>query len=195
LRRRDRGLDRGPAPRAEGGPAVMIPALLLALAQAPAVAPEDRPSPGGRPREEAAKMIDAYMVSNLQESLGLTDEQFVKLLPLVKRMQTDRRESMQNRMLHLRELRRSLGSGTATEAQILDQLKELKAIDAEMPARNRRNLEAVDAVLTPLQQAKFRVLEVDIEQKIRGLLGQIRRGRPPQQGPGPGKDGPPPDEP
>ena len=32
-------------------------------------------------------MVDAYIVSNLQESVGLTDEQFVKVLPLVKRLQ------------------------------------------------------------------------------------------------------------
>jgi len=175
-----------------------LPALVLALAIAPAQVPhppDDHPSPGMRPRDEAAKMIEAYIVSNLQESLGLTDEQFVKLLPLVKRLQSDRRECMQNHMRLVRELRRSLRSGTATEGQVLELLKELKAMDADGPARNRKNLEAVDAVLTPLQQAKFRVMEVDIEQKIRGLLGQIRRGRPPQQGPGPGKDGPPPDEP
>ena len=36
-------------------------------------------------------MVDAYIVSNLQESLGLTDEQFVRLLPLVKRLQSERR--------------------------------------------------------------------------------------------------------
>jgi len=136
-------------------------------------------------------MIEAYIVSNLQESLGLTDEQFVKLLPLVKRLQNDRRESMQGRMRLVRELRRTLRSGAATEPQILDKLKELKALDVEGPVRNRKNLEAVDAVLTPLQQAKFRVLEVEIEQKIRDVLGQIRRARPPGQG----KEGPPPDEP
>jgi hypothetical protein len=180
---------------------VSLPVLVLALALAPAQPshpPEgEHPSPAVRPRDEAAKMIEAYLVSNLQESLGLSDEQFVKLLPLVKRLQSERRESMQNHMRLVRELRRSLRSGTATEAQVLEQLKELKAQDAEGPARNRRNQEAVDAVLTPLQQAKFRVLEVDIEQKIRELLGQIRRSRAPGPGagPGPGRDAPPPEDP
>jgi len=177
---------------------VSLPVLALALALAGPQAPRpdgDRPSPGTRPRDEAAKMIDAYIVSNLQESLGLTDEQFVKLLPLVKKLQSDRRESMQNRMRLVREMRRSLSSGSATESQVLDQLKDLKAMDAEGPARNRKDLEAIDAVLSPVQQAKFRVLEADIEAKIRELLGQIRRARPQGPGQGPNREGPPPDQP
>ena len=32
-------------------------------------------------------MVDAYVVSNLQESLGLSDEQFAKAIPLVKKLQ------------------------------------------------------------------------------------------------------------
>jgi len=148
-----------------------------ARAQAPA-------SPGHvRPREEAFKMIDAYIVSNLQESLGLTDEQFVKVLPLVKRLQTERREMFQRRQQILRELRWSLQAGTATEAQVADRLREVKAIEAEEPVRTRKNLEAIDAALTPLQQAKFRVLEEEVAQKIRELMGHIRRqGRPGRPG-------------
>jgi Spy/CpxP family protein refolding chaperone len=151
--------------------------LALVLAgRARAQAPE---GPGhGRPRDEAFKMIDAYIVSNLQESLGLTDEQFVRVLPLVKRLQTERRDMFRRRQQSLRELRRSLQSGTATEAQVADRLREVKAIEAEEPVQRRKNLEAIDAALTPLQQAKFRVLEEEVAQKIRELMGHRRQGRP-----------------
>lgn len=137
-------------------------------------------------------MIEAYVVSNLQESLGLSDEQFVRMLPLVKKLQSDRRDYFQGRMRLLRELRRGLGSGGATEGQIAELLKELKTLDADGPARNRKDQDAIDAVLTPLQQAKMRVLEVEVEQKIRGLLSEIRRPRNP--GARPGRE-PPPEEP
>ncbi len=40
--------------------------------------PGQRRRPG---RDEAGRMVDAYVVSNLQESLDLTDEQFVKSAP------------------------------------------------------------------------------------------------------------------
>ena len=142
---------------------------------------DEPPGPPGdrRPRDEAAKMVDAYIISNLQESLGLSDDQFVKLLPLVKRLQSDRRDAAARRAQTMRQLRRLLASGRASEAQVLDLLKQVKAMESEEPDRLRRSVAAIDAVLTPLQQAKFRVLEMEVEFRIRELMGQIRRqGRP-----------------
>jgi Spy/CpxP family protein refolding chaperone len=153
------------------------------LAVALAGAGQQPGAEGGRagerraPRDEAFKMIDAYIVSNLQESLDLTDDQFVKLLPLVKRLQTDRRSALQRRQQPLMELRRLLASGGATEAKITELLREVKAAEAEEPGLLRKDRDAIDAVLSPLQQAKFRVLEVEVEHKIRELMTQIRAQR------------------
>jgi hypothetical protein len=144
--------------------------------------PPRRPDARGG-REEAFRMVDAYVVSNLQESLGLSDEQFVKVLPLVKRLHTERRDYFQSRMRVLREMRRLLDSGAATEGQVVGQLKELKALEAEGPARTRKNLEALEAVLSPIQQAKYRVLEVEVEQRLRELTGRARGGRPGERSP------------
>jgi len=136
-------------------------------------------APGGRPRDEAFKMVDAYIVSNLQESLGLTDEQFAKLLPLVMRLHNDRRDLVHRRLQNLRELRRLLASGAATEAQVEERLREAKGLENDEPLTLRRDRDAVDAALSPLQQAKFRVLEAEVEQKIRGLRNRMQmQGRP-----------------
>lgn len=161
-------------------------AVVLALA-APAAPPQGAgPRGERRPVEEAARMVDAYIVSNLQESLGLSDEQFVTLLPLVKRLQGERREHVRGRIRALRDLRRLLESGTATEAQVTEQLREVKRAEVEGPEKVRKTTEAIDAALTPIQQAKFRVLEADVERRIREILGRVRRqGRPgtPRGGP------------
>ena len=149
------------------------------------VAAQEAPGPGGQgpggprrgPRDEAFRMIDAYIVSNLQESLELTDDQFVKLLPLVKHLQNDRRALVQRRQQSLMELRRLLASGGATEPRVSELLRQVKAVEAEEPATLRRDRDAIDAALTPLQQAKFRVLEVEVDRKIRELMNQIRSER------------------
>ena len=151
--------------------AAVIAALALpvgAMAQAP-------PEPGGaqEPREEAGRLVDAYILSNLQESLGLSDEQFVKLLPLVKRLQADRRDALQRRRRALNEMRRLFKSGGATEPQVVEKLKELKALEAE--ERDRSRMDAIDGLLTPVQQAKFRVFESEVFQKLREMMGQLRR--------------------
>ena len=130
------------------------------------------------PREELFKMVDAYIVSNLQESLGLNDEQFVKLLPLVKRLQDDRRRVVRARFEALSELRRVLQSGSATDARVADLLRMLKTAEIDEPAVIRKDVDAIDAVLTPLQQAKYRVLEVEVERRLREMMSQVRRDAP-----------------
>ncbi len=147
--------------------AAVVFALLAASAHAQGA--------GRRPaREEAFKMVEAYVVSNLQESLGLTDEQFAKVLPHVKRLQRDRRDLAQRRGQALGEMRRQLGSGVATEARVAELLKQVKAVEAEQPEVLRRDMEAIDAVLSPVQQAKFRLLEGEVERKIRALMNDLR---------------------
>jgi hypothetical protein len=133
------------------------------------------PGEVARPAEDIGKMIDAYIISNLQEGLGLSDEQFVKLLPLVKRLQTDRRAFAQRRQRALQELRRSLQSGSATDARVSELLRELKIVESEEPGAIRRDREALDAALTPLQQAKYRLLEVELDRRLREVMNQVRR--------------------
>ena len=163
---------------------LLASAGLALLATASPQPPPPEPAPSGRPAAEAGKMVDAYLLSNLQESLGLTDEQFVKLLPLVKRQQSERRELGRRRGKAVRELRKLLNSGAATESQIAEALQELKAVENEGPVQLQRSREGIDSLLTPLQQAKFRVLEMEVEQKIRDLMSQIRRqGQPTERPP------------
>ena len=161
--------------------------LLLAAAAAAAAQESSNPAAaeGRRPREEAFRMIDAYLVSNLQESLGLTDEQFVRLLPNVKRLQNDRRQYAQRRQRALQEMRKLLQSGGATEGRLEELLREVKAVESEQAPAIRRDLDSVDAVLSPVQQAKYRILELEVERKIREVMMQMRgqahpsgRGRP-----------------
>ena len=132
-------------------------------------------------REEAFRMVDAYVLSNMQESLGLSDEQFAKAIPLVKKLQHDRRYYLMERGRVLREMRRLLRQGGPVEPQVVDLLKQAKALDAEGPERSRRNLETLDALLTPIQQAKYRVLEGEVEQRMRELMNRARAARPGQR--------------
>jgi len=154
---------------------LLVLVLAFGAGDARAWAQEEPAGGAERPaRAEAFKMVDAYVMSNLQESLGLSDEQFAKAIPLVKKLQTERREYYLERTRKVREMRRLLRQGGATEAQVLDLLRQVKALDADGPARTQRNLEALDALLTPVQQAKFRVLEMEVEHRMRELVGRAR---------------------
>jgi hypothetical protein len=150
-------------------------ALVLAAAAVPAFAQRAERGAATRPREELYKMVDAYIVSNLQESLGLSDDQFVKILPLVKRFQTERRTFFERRAELLQEMRRLLESGRATAPKLAELLKELRTIENEEPAIARKNADAIDAQLNTVQQAKLRILQAQVEQKIRELMNRVRQ--------------------
>jgi Spy/CpxP family protein refolding chaperone len=155
---------------------VTLGVLLFAGA---ALAQEEPPTATGRSaRDEAFRMVDAYVVSNLQESLSLTDEQFAKAIPLVKKLQSERREYLLARNRAMREMRRLLQQGGASESRVLELLNEVRTLDVEGPERTRHNMAALDALLTPIQQAKYRVLEGDVEQRLRELMNRGRAARP-----------------
>jgi hypothetical protein len=161
--------------------ACLLAATLAGTGQERSAPAAGSPAPGAADRrggrDEAFKMIDAYVVSNLQESLELTDEQFVKLLPLVKRLQSDRRALLLRRQQPLMELRRRLAAGGATESEVTELLRQVKAAEVEEPNVLRKDRDAIDGALTPIQQAKFRVFEAEVEHKIRELMGEIRAQR------------------
>jgi uncharacterized membrane protein len=60
---------------------------------------------------------------------------------------------------------------------VAESLREVQALEAEEADKARRNLEALDAVLLPLQQAKFRVMQLEVEQRIREIMQQARQSR------------------
>ena len=129
---------------------------------------------------EAFRMVDAYVIANIQESLDLDDEQFAKVVLPVKSLQRERRQFIQGRGRALRDMRRLLRSGTATEAEIEETLAAFKALELDGPRRIREKQEALDAVLTPIQQAKLRVFEVEVERRMRELSRRVRRQRMPE---------------
>lgn len=158
------------------GPVAVGLALLASLAWAQPPQGGRRP-PGAGPRDDAFRMVEAYIVSNLQESVGLTDEQFVKVLPLVKRLQQERRETGDERRRALREMRALLQAGGANGEKVTEKLREVKALETQEADQMRRNIEAIDGVLLPLQQAKFRIMQLEVEQKIREILQEARQRR------------------
>lgn len=152
--------------------------LLVGFATA-AAAQEGRP--GGKssrgPREEIARMVDAYVAEHLQERIGLSDEQVEHVLPLVRKLNADRRQFAERRIRALHQMRRMMKSGTANDARVAALLQELKAAEAEEPAVIRADHDAVDALLTPVQQVQFRILEAEIEHRLRRVIARVRGER------------------
>jgi Spy/CpxP family protein refolding chaperone len=158
-------------------------ALALAATAAPAQERRERDGRQGPPQDRVFRMVDAFFVGRLKERLDLTDDQHARLVPHVQRLQNDRRDLAQRRIRAMRDLHAALLSGTATEAAVGELLREVKAVEEEEPATLRRDREAIDAVLTPVQQAKFRLLEAEVERRVRHAMSKARGPRRPNRAP------------
>jgi hypothetical protein len=130
-------------------------------------------------REEIPQILDSYLLSNLQDRLGLSDAQQAKVVPLVMQYQKDTRVSRKQRMKAIGTMKKLLQSGTATEAQISEELGVLRGIEDDSCHKIRKDVEAIDGELTVIQRAKYRVLEHEVERRFFQLMRQaMMRPRP-----------------
>jgi hypothetical protein len=135
-------------------------------------------------RDEAFKMVVAYLLSNLQERLELTDQEYVRLLPLVQQRQNHRREMHEGREAAIHRLHELVGRSEAGE-ELNATIRELDRVENEGPKRLAADQAAIDTGLTVLQQAKYRLLEAEVERRVRELARRFSRGRDPRDQPPP----------
>jgi Spy/CpxP family protein refolding chaperone len=132
--------------------------------------------PGGVTPGELQTMFDGYVLMQAQETLQLSDEQFPRFIPRLKTLQEARRRSQIARSRLIAELRRmTQPNAEPDEAQLRQQISALDALDTKSAAEIAQAAAAVDEVLTPRQQARFRIFEETMEQRKVELLLRARQ--------------------
>jgi hypothetical protein len=167
---------------------VLAAVVGVLLATAPTLAAQGRRvAPGGVPAAgdlavspaEIQRMLDGYMLIQAQEVLQLSDEQFPRFLSRVRAWQDTRRRSQGERQRMLQELRRMTAAraGTVDEAAVRERLKALDDLESRAGKEIEQQRTAIDQVLNPYQQARFRIFEETMEQRKIELLMRARQGR------------------
>jgi hypothetical protein len=128
---------------------------------------------------EIQRMLDGYMLIQAQDVLQLTDEQFPRFLARVRTWQETRRRTQGERLRMLQELRRMTAgrSGPVDEGVLKERLKALSDHETRAIGEIQQQRDAIDQVLNPAQQARFRVFEETMEQRKIELLMRARQGR------------------
>ena len=149
-------------------------------AQPPAPA-DDTPvfAPG-----EVINMLDAYAVMQAQTALQLADDQYGEFVTRLRRLQQTRRRYQQERTRLIQELRRLTNPQVKVvdEAAVRDQLGRLRELDVRATGEQRRAYDALDEMLNPRQQARFRIFEEMLERRKLDLLMRARRSASGGQG-------------
>jgi len=128
---------------------------------------------------EIQRMLDGYMLIQAQDVLQLTDEQFPRFLSRVRTWQETRRRTQGERQRMLQELRRMTSgrSDVVDETAVKDRLKALDDLETRASGEIQQHRGAIDQVLNPTQQARFRIFEETMEQRKIELLMRARQGR------------------
>ena len=159
---------------------------ILVCAASPVAAQGRRALPAGPAAGEAAvspaeiqRMLDGYLLIQAQDVLQLTDEQFPQFLARVRTWQETRRRTQGERLRMLQELRRMTAGrgGPVDEGTVKERLKALDDLEARATGEIQQQRAAIDQVLSPTQQARFRLFEETMERRKIELLMRARQGR------------------
>jgi hypothetical protein len=124
---------------------------------------------------EIRRMFDSYALMQAQEQLKITDDQFPKFLTRFKALQDVRRRTLQERNRTLQELRRLTADPQADENAMKERVKALQDLEERSQADVRKAYDAIDQVLDVRQQARFRVFEEAMEQRMLQLITRARQ--------------------
>jgi hypothetical protein len=118
-------------------------------------------------------MVEGFYVSRLQQELNLADDQFVNLLPSI-RQSLEQRNQLSQRHNRIRSaLVNAVGAGASDDE--LDRLiRQFDESDRELRGVQDRLLEQIDPALSPQQRARFRIVQPNVENRIRNLIERSR---------------------
>ena len=157
------------------------PAMAFAQTGAPDPAAAGNMTPG-----EIQKLFDAYIVVEAQRALELNDPQYPQFIARLRTLQETRRRNQQERQQLMGRLQRLTAprAPSAENAVLEGLLKNLQELESRNAAEMRKAYNELDQVLDVRQQARFRVLEEQVERRKIELLMRARqqnRPRPKQQ--------------
>lgn len=127
-------------------------------------------------RQEVEGMMEAYILSKLQDSLDLTDEQFGSMVVAQKKLSDMRRAYRRDRMQVLRQMRQTLQRKQAGESELQPLLSQLDTLRDAFASNEKSRYAAIDAILDIRQRARYRILEVELQRRLGEMMRRVRGG-------------------
>lgn len=127
---------------------------------------------------ELQRLFDAYVLVQAQDVLQLTETQYPQFLARLRALQDVRRRAQAERSRIIAELRNLAERGrtdASTRDRIPAQLKALRDLESRRQSEEQQAIEKIDDVLEPVQQARLRVFEEQMERRKLELLVRARQ--------------------
>ena len=147
--------------------------LICSLGLAPPVAAQQPPRAERAEGGELREAMHRFFEKRVRAELGLTDEQFDALMPLVRRREESRIELRRRRMETVRSLQRGLREG-GTDTTLQELLDRLDSIDEEVQRAERSAMSGIDDRLTVRQRVQFRFFSQRFRSELERRIRRIR---------------------
>ncbi|HYN10635.1 MAG TPA: hypothetical protein VES67_24845 [Vicinamibacterales bacterium] len=157
----------------------------------PAAAPAQELPPRGRAREgragadvppglrpdEVQQIVDGWEIATAEKMLELTDQQYVPFIQQLRKLQSGRRQQFMQRQRMLQGLRQAINQQQPTldDAALDTRVKQFDDLERKQQQELHNLHAAIDAVLTPRQRARFRVLQEQMERRKLEVLSRAMR--------------------
>jgi hypothetical protein len=152
--------------------------LVLAVPLSTAIAQEEAPratdDTAGDP--ELRRALSDYLERRLRTDLGLTDEQAATVLPKMEEMRGVQTRARRDKHTTTKDLRR-MYEGGATDAELLQGLTRLDAIDDGLRNEIRQLMSEIDGALTVRQRVGFRFFLVQVREDVQNRMRQMQSRR------------------
>lgn len=129
-------------------------------------------------KKDPREIIEKIRIYRLTEELDLTDEQAVKFFPKLKELRKVEQDFFEERRSVIIELKALLKADADPEKikSVIDAYRDLmkKRMEAQ-----KNNLEEIQKLLSPVQQAKFIVFQEEFENEIREVIKQVKKFKEP----------------
>jgi len=166
---------------------VLFVALLLLLAAAPRSA---MAYDGTDPSDPVDQYQLEFKRKNLGPTLGIDQQKVEQLLQIDQKYKSLKRQATQDAKGAIRQLQQVMSQPHPSEAQVRAVLDNMMKVRRDKLALEQRQLEEEKAILTPVQQARYIMLLMNMRHQIAKEAQKVRSS-PPAGAPQPIKPGGP----
>ena len=134
---------------------------------------------GGRTsvrREEVRKKIEAIRIWRLTDELKLDATTSTKMASILSAMDQQRRDLRRKQMQQIRELRSQLKSGKPDDTKLKAAIEQLEQDHMAVQQNRMKELSSLKDILTPEQQARYILFQLEFMREMRGMIHGTRTG-------------------
>ena len=124
------------------------------------------------------QLLSSFYIGRIQNAVGLTDDQYLKILPVLRQYITERFQAASARNRAVVDLRQAV-QRKAADDELSRLIKAFDTADNETKEVSIRFHIQIDPLLTAMQQVKLRVFQINVENQLSNLVLRARGGTPP----------------